>query len=39
MSIIVSKDGKRAEVIQKSKFEREQLLQEYIQRNPEAIPV
>ena len=39
MSIIISQDGKNAQKIDKSDFEREGYLQNYIHENPESIPV
>lgn len=39
MAIIISKDGKNAKKIDKSVFEKEEYLQDYIQNNPESIPV
>ncbi|MDP2788484.1 MAG: hypothetical protein Q8O46_00320 [bacterium] len=39
MAIIISKDGKNAKKVDKSAFEKEDYLQDYIQNNPESIPV
>jgi hypothetical protein len=39
MTIIFSQDGKKAKKIDKSKFEGEDYLQNYIHDNPESIPV
>ncbi|MFI5188431.1 MAG: hypothetical protein ACHQF0_16990 [Chitinophagales bacterium] len=39
MSIIISQDGKNAQKIDKSDFEREGHLQNYVHENPESIPV
>jgi len=39
MSIIISQDGKNAQRIDKSLFEKEGYLQNYIHENPESIPV
>lgn len=39
MSIIISQDGKNAQKIDKSDFEKEGYLQNYIHENPESIPV
>ncbi|MGW8185362.1 MAG: hypothetical protein ACWGHO_04615 [Candidatus Moraniibacteriota bacterium] len=39
MSIIISKQGAIAQKIDKSKFEKEDYLQNYIHENPESIPV
>ena len=39
MSIIISSDGKKAVRIDKSDFEKENRLQEYIYENPESIPL
>jgi len=39
MPIIISKDGKNAEKIEKSDIQKEDYLQEYIHNNPESIPV
>ena len=39
MSIIISKNGQNAEKIDKSDFEKENYLQEYIQNNPDSIPI
>ena len=39
MAIIISQDGKNAQKIDKSDFEKEGYLQNYIHENPEAIPV
>jgi hypothetical protein len=38
MSIIISQDGKNAQKIDKSDFEREGYLQNYVHENPESIP-
>jgi hypothetical protein len=39
MSIIISQEGKNAQKIDKSDFEREGYLQTYVHENPESIPV
>ena len=39
MSIIVSKKGSNAQIIDKSDFNNESSLQEYIHNNPESIPI
>jgi len=39
MSIIVSKNGDKAVKVDKTEFEKEDYLQEYIHMNPESIPV
>jgi len=39
MTIIVSKNGKNAHRVEKSNFEKEEHLQEYIHDNPECIPL
>ena len=39
MSIIISQDGKNAIKVDKSEFEKEGYLQNYIHENPESIPV
>jgi hypothetical protein len=39
MAIIISQDGKNAQKIDKSEFEKEGYLQNYIQENPDSIPV
>lgn len=39
MAMIVTKNGKNAQKIEKSKFEDEKKLQEFIQDNPEVIPM
>ena len=39
MSIIISQDGKNAQRVDKSEFEKEGYLQNYIHENPESIPV
>jgi len=39
MSIIISENGKKAQKIDKSDFEKEGYLQNYIHENPESIPV
>ena len=39
MSIIISENGKKAQKIDKSEFEKEDYLQNYIHENPESIPV
>src|SRR3989338_3163994 len=39
MSIIISQNGKDARKIDKSNFEKEDFLQNYINQNPESIPV
>jgi len=39
MSIIISQDGKNSQKIDKSEFEKEGFLQNYIHENPESIPV
>lgn len=39
MAIIVSKNGKNAQKVSKSDFEKEDYLQNYIHKNPESIPV
>lgn len=39
MSIIISQDSKNAQKIDKSEFEKEGYLQNYIHENPESIPV
>lgn len=39
MAIIISKNGKNAKKVDKSSFEKEDYLQEYIYDNPESIPL
>jgi len=39
MSIIISKNGQNAKKIDKSDFQKEHYLQEYIQNNPDSIPI
>lgn len=39
MSIIISQKGEKTQKIEKSEFEKESYMQEYIHENPEAIPV
>ena len=39
MSIIISKEGQDAQKLDKSDFDKEDYLQNYIHKNPEAIPV
>lgn len=39
MSIIISRQGQNAQKVEKSDFEAEDYLQDYIQKNPESIPV
>src|SRR3989339_2149125 len=39
MSIIISENGKNAKKIDRSEFEKEGYLQNYIHENPESIPV
>ena len=39
MSIIISQSGKHAQKIDKSEFEKEDYLQNYIHENPESIPI
>jgi len=39
MSIIISQEGKQAQKIDKSEFEKEGYMQKYIHENPESIPV
>ena len=39
MSIIISKNGRNAKKIDKSDFQKENYLQEYIQNNPDSIPI
>jgi hypothetical protein len=39
MGIVISQNGRNAQIIEKSEFEKEDFLQEYIQNNPEAIPI
>ena len=39
MSIIISQDGKNAQRIDKSEFEKEGYLQNYIRENPDSIPI
>lgn len=39
MAIIISKDGKKAQKVDKSDFKQEDSLQEYIYKNPESIPL
>lgn len=39
MGIIISKNGKNAQKINKSDFEKERCLQKYIHDNPESVPV
>lgn len=39
MSIVISKNGRDAQIIQKSDIEKEDFLQEYIHNNPGAIPI
>lgn len=39
MAIIISQDGKKTVKVEKSDFENEKDMQEYISQNPEAIPI
>lgn len=39
MAIIITKNGKDAQKIEKSGFEKEDMLQQYIHENPESIPL
>jgi len=39
MTIVISQDGKNAQVIEKSKIQTESFLQEYIHNNPGVIPI
>lgn len=39
MSIIISKKGKKSQKLEKSDFEKEDYLQDYIHNNPESIPI
>ncbi len=39
MTIIISKNGEDAERVEKSSFDKEDYLQEYIYKNPESIPL
>jgi hypothetical protein len=39
MAIIITKDGKEMKKVEKSNFEKEDYLQNYIHENPESIPV
>ena len=39
MSIVISKHGQKAQLIEQSDFQKENDLQEYIQNNPESIPI
>ena len=39
MSILISKKGANAQIVDKAAFIDEVMLQEYIHKNPEAIPV
>ena len=39
MTIIVSKHGSKAEIVKPTGFDEERSLQEYIQENPESIPI
>jgi hypothetical protein len=39
MAMIISKDGKNAKKVERSKFEQEDYLQQYIYSNPESIPL
>jgi hypothetical protein len=39
MAIIISKSGKNAKKIEKSDFEKESYIQEYLHKNPESIPL
>ncbi len=39
MSMIISKKGKKAEIVERSPIEKEEYLQEYIHENPESIPI
>ncbi|MDP2806587.1 MAG: hypothetical protein Q8O74_00425, partial [bacterium] len=39
MAIIISQDGKNAQKVDKSEFDKEGYLQKYIHENPESIPV
>jgi len=39
MSILISKKGANAQIVDKAAFKDEAMLQEYIHKNPEAIPV
>jgi hypothetical protein len=39
MSILISKKGKETQIVDKSDFQKEYNLQEYITKNPESIPI
>ena len=39
MVLIISKDGKKAQKIERSVIDKEDYLQKYIYKNPEAIPI
>jgi hypothetical protein len=39
MTMIISKDGKNAKKVERSEFEQEDYLQQYIHSNPESIPL
>lgn len=39
MGIVISQNGRNAKIIEKSEFEKEDFLQDYIHNNPEAIPI
>ena len=39
MSIIISRNGEKAVSVEKSSFDREDYLQQYIYQNPESIPL
>ncbi len=39
MTIIITKNGKEAQKIEKSNFENEKEVQEYIKENPESLPL
>ena len=39
MSILISKNGKGAQILEKSSVDKEDFLQEYIHNNPEVIPI
>lgn len=39
MSIVISKNGREAQIVERSNVDKEDFLQEYIHNNPEVIPV
>ena len=39
MSIVISKNGRNAQIVERSNVEKEDFLQEYIHNNPEVIPI